>query len=217
MKLPQRHKKILLEEKHQIESYETTQFLGGFCWMNSKFTDIILENISETHFESMYPTLMVIFHKEGLVNLPEFERISWFLENKQKLKETDKSEYDKHRYWVNSVYGKISMSRDPLLIRGLISKYERILYKDILEKNSDIIYIDTDTILSVNPVDLGDCPLLVSTQVLPFGIFEKEKRYVYHDGNQLKVRGWPLKNHKQIRLEVLGRLRQYKLEKMGIK
>ena len=86
---------------------------------------------------------------------------------------------------------------------GLIAKYQQILYKEILENNPEnILYIDTDMILSVNPINIMDCPLPYSNEVMTLGIIQEKKRYAIHDGKELIIRGYPRRKNEDVKREV---------------
>ena len=83
MKLPQRHKDILLKEKQEIESSGLTTFKGGYNWMNEEYKDVIIENLQVTNFTQMYPRIMILLHDEGLIHIPEeVEKLKWFFSRK---------------------------------------------------------------------------------------------------------------------------------------
>jgi hypothetical protein len=216
MKLPQRHKEALIEEKEGIEKWGTTLFQGGFVFVNENYRDIIIEDIKVHNFISMYPHIIMLLHEEGLVSIPEeYQKMKWFFEKRGELKQLQNSEYTHWKTWVNSLYGKFA--RKDITFMGLISKYQQLIYKELLENNPEnILYIDTDMILSVNPIDIGDCPLPYSTEVLTLGIIKEKKRYVVHDGYDLKVKGYHSKKHEEVKREVQSRIRQHQLEKLLI-
>ncbi len=218
MNLPQRHKEILLKEKEEIEKNGMSTFRGGFIYVNDRYKDVIIEDIKVHNFTSMYPHIMILLHEEGLISIPEeVQKMKWFFENRDELKKLQNSEYSDWKYWVNSLYGKFAQNPNGHLIMGLIPKYQYILYKEILNNNPEnILYVDTDMILSVNSINLGDCPLPYSNEILTLGIIQEKKRYAIHDGQELKVRGYPRKKHEEVKREVQSRIRQHQLEKLGI-
>jgi hypothetical protein len=218
MKLPQRHKEELLKEKEKIQNSVMTTFKGGYDWINPEYKDVIIENLQVTEFTQMYPHIMVMLHDEGLIDIPEeSDKMKWFFQNVKNLKLAGDGEYYKWKGWVNSLYGLFWKQPKGLLIFGLISKYQYLLFDEILENNPEhIVYIDTDMILSVNPVNLGDCPFPHSTDTLTLGIINEKKRYIVHDGNELKIKGYPTRKHEEVKREVQSRIRQLQLEKLGI-
>lgn len=228
MKLPQRHKEALIEEKEGIEKWGTTSFQGGFLglryyvFVNENYRDIIIEDIKVHNFISMYPHIMMLLHEEELILIPEeYQKLKWFFDNVNNLKlgmnaNNIQSEYYKWKAWVNSLYGKFAQNNQGVIM-GLIFKYQQLIYSELLENNPEnILYIDTDMILSVNPIDIGDCPLPYSTEVLTLGIIKEKKRYVVHDGYDLKVKGYHSKKHEEVKREVQSRIRQHQLEKLLI-
>jgi hypothetical protein len=214
MKLPQRHKEELLKEKEEIQNSVMNTFKGGYNWINPEYKDVIIENIQVTEFTQMYPHIMVMLHDEGLIDIPEeSDKMKWFFQNVKNLKLAGDGEHYKWKSWVNSLYGLFWKQPKGHLIFGLISKYQYLLYDEILENNPEhIVYIDTDMILSVNPVNLGDCPLPHSTDTLTLGIVKEKKMYIVHDGNELKIKGY--RKHEEVKREVQSRIRQLQLDKL---
>lgn len=218
MKLPQRHKEALLEEKEGIVKWVTTSFQGGFIYVNDNYKDVIIEDIKVHEFTSMYPHIIMILHEEELISIPEdYQKLKWFFEKRGELKKLQNSEYTNWKTWVNSLYGRYAQYNEGVIVMGLIAKYQQILYKELLENNPEnILYIDTDRILSVNPVNIMDCPLPYTNEVLTLGIIKEKKRYAIHDGKELIIRGYPRKSIDDVKREVQSRIRQRQLEKLGI-
>lgn len=59
-------------------------------------------------------------------------------------------------------------------------------------------------------------PFTYSTEKLNLGIIKEKKRYIVHDGNELKIKGYPTRKHEEVKREVQSRIRQLQLEKLGI-
>jgi hypothetical protein len=229
MKLPQRHKDILLKEKQEIQKSGMAKFKGGYNWINEDYQDVLIENLQVTDFDRMYPHIMVLLHDEGLIDIPEeVEKLKWFFNNVKNLKlgmnvngtqntwpTNFANDYQKWKVWVNSLYGEFSKQNKGCLILGLMAKYLYQLYDEILENNPHhIVYIDTDQIISINKPNLLDCPLPYSTDNLTIGIFKEIKRYVIHTGYDLKVKGYPVRKHEEIKREVKSKIRQHQLDKL---
>lgn len=222
MKLPQRHKEELLKEKEEIQKTGMAVFKGGYNWINEEYQDVLIENLQVTEFTQMYPNIMVLLHDEGLIDIPEeVQKLKWFFDNRQNLKliggGNPNSEYQKWKVWTNSLYGEFSKQTKGHLIHGLMAKYQYLLHDEILENNPEhIVYIDTDQIISINQLNLLDCPLPSSTDSYTLGIFKQIKRYVIHTGYDLKVKGYPVRKHEEIKREVQSKIRQHQLDKLGI-
>jgi hypothetical protein len=221
MKLPQRHKDILLKEKQEIESSGLATFKGGYNWLNEEYKDVIIENLQVTNFTQMYPHIMVLLHDEGLIDIPEeSEKLKWFFQNVKNLKlgmnvNNTQSEYYKWKLWTNSLYGEFSKQNKGHLIHGLMSKYQYLLYDEILENNPHhVIYVDTDQIISINKPNILDCPLPYSTDNLTLGVFKQIKRYVVYDGYDIKVKGYPVRKHEEVKKELQSKIREIKLDRI---
>ena len=212
MKLPQRHKEELLKEKEEIEKTGMKVFKGGYNWINEDYQGVIIENLQITEFTQMYPHIMVMLHDEGLIDIEEVQKLKWFFANVNNLKLGTESYYQKWKVWVNSLYGGFSGNPN---ILGLIAKYQYLLYDEILENNPEhIVYIDTDQIISINQLNLLDCPLPYSTDSLTLGVFKEKKRYVVYDGYDIKVKGYPVIKLEEAKKEIQSRIREIKLDKI---
>jgi hypothetical protein len=216
MKLPQRHKEELLKEKEEIEKTGMAVFKGGYNWINEEYQDVIIENLQVTEFTQMYPHIMVMLHDEGLIDIPEeSDKMKWFFQNVKNLKLTGDGEYYKWKGWVNSLYPVFSKQAKGHLIHGLMAKYQYLLYDEILKNNPEhIVYIDTDQIISINQLNLLDCPLPYSTDNLTLGVFKQKKRYVVYDGYDIKVKGYPVRKHEEVKRELQSKIREIKLDKI---
>ena len=229
MKLPQRHKEVLLKEKEVIQKFGMTTFKGGYNWINEEYQDVLIENLQVTEFTQMYPRIMTLLHDEGLIDIPEeVQKLKWFFDNVKNLKLgmnvngtqnawpiNFSNDYQKWKVWVNSLYGEFSKQKKGQLIHGLMAKYQYLLYDEILENNPEhIVYIDTDQIISINQLNLLDCPLPYSIENLTIGVFKEIKRYVIHTGYDLKVKGYPVRKHEEIKREVQSKIRQHQLDKL---
>lgn len=210
MKLPKRHKELLLKEKKEIESSGLTTFKGGYTWINEEYKDVIIENLQVTNFTKMYPHIMILLHDEGLIDIPEeVEKLKWFFVN------TNDQKYQRWKVWVNSLYGEFSKQKKGHLILGLMAKYLYQLYDEILENNPyNIVHIDTDQIISINKLNLLDCPLPYSTETLTLGVFKQMKRYVVYDGYDIKVKGYPVRKHEEVKMKLKSRIREINLNKI---
>lgn len=199
MKLPQRHKEILLKEKEDIEKYGFKPFSGGYEYFNQRYVDIIIENLQVTQFSQIFANIMVFLHDEGLANIPEVENIKQCFENKLNAN-AFVSNYLRN-YLTNDVV-------------RLIYKYCHILFDELLEKNPDIVYIDTYEIISINPLNIIDCPIPYLTKSYPLGIFKAKKIYAFYDGQNIEVRGH--RHQKEMKTRIKSKIREIKLDKLGI-
>lgn len=215
MKLPQRHKEILIKERDLLKKEKLLFYPGGFVWIDFNYKDVIIENLLVTDFTLMYPSIMSMIHDENIHSVDDIDKIKFFIENRENLKLQSHSEYLKYKIEVNHIYGKLSLSGN--IIPQLIPKYLDLFYNELLENNPhNIVYIDTDRIISINSLNMLDCPFTYSTENLKLGIIKEKKRYIVHDGNELKIKGYPTRKHEEVKREVQSRIRQLQLEKLGI-
>ena len=215
MKLPHRHKISLLKAKEEMEVYVVPRYLrGGFNWINEKYQNVILENIHFIEFNHMYPRIMILLHEEELIHIPEdYNKLKSFFDNEHLLKMDNQSGHKEQKVLINSIYGKLLRNPDGYLINNLISKYQYQLYDEILENNPDnIVYIDTDLLVSVNAPNLLDCPIPYSTSNIDIALFAAKKIYARYDG-ELKIKG-TTKYREKLNREILHKVREWKINKI---
>lgn len=215
MKLPQRHKEILLKEKKEIEKQKLKFYTGGFVWVNPDHKDVIIENLLVTNFTLMFPSIMSMIHDENIYSVDDIDKIKYFIENRENLKLQSHSEYLKYKIEVNHIYGRLSLSGN--ITPQLISKYLNLFYNELLKNNPhNIVYIDTDQIISISNINMLDCPLDYSNETLTLGIIKGKKKYCIYDGYDIKIKGYPFRKHEEVKRELQSKIREIKLDKLGI-
>lgn len=129
MKLPQRHKEILIKERDLLKKEKLLFYPGGFVWIDSDHKDVIIENLLVTDFTLMYPSIMSMIHDENIHSVDDIDKIKFFIENRENLKLQSHSEYLKYKIEVNHIYGKLSLSGN--ITPHLISKYLNLFYNEL--------------------------------------------------------------------------------------
>ena len=192
-------------------------FLGGYHWINSEHQNKLLENLHQLDFSSLYPGIICLLHEEGLIDVEdEYSLIKYFLDNRERLKETNKSEYDIRRSKVNSLYGKFAYNKSSHSIPSLIYEYCSILYDRLLLGNREkIVLIDTDRIISTEEIHIDDCILPFERNIIKFGFFRNIKYFVTFDGVNFKTMGITSKKNNLIS-EFKLLIRERNLEKLDL-
>jgi hypothetical protein len=164
-------------------------YIGGYKWINSEHQDKLLENLHQLDFSLLYPRIICLLHEEGLIDVEdEYSIIKYFLEDRERLRETNKSEYDIRRTQINSFYGKFTSNKSNHSIVALIFEYCTILYDRLLLQYKDkIVYIDTDTIISIEEINIDDCVIPFERNIIKFGLFRNIKYFVTFDGENFRT------------------------------
>lgn len=209
------HKKKLIEYRNNFLSLidiEKEQLLkygyGGYLYINESYRGHIIDDIKILNFESMYPHIMILLYEEGIIegitknkvkvlsNI-EVETIKNYLLNKIEVKEENISEYYKLKYYVNTLYGKLLSEKS--VICFLIKKYLELIYNDLLSDNNNIIYIDTDMIMSRNefdPTKLMSCFIPYTFEDIYTAFIDDKKKYILSNNiNELTISGFKKKTN----------------------
>ena len=164
-------------------------YIGGYKWINSEHQDKLLENLHQLDFSLLYPRIICLLHEEGLIDVEdEYSIIKYFLEDRKRLRETNKSEYDIRRTQINSFYGKFTSNKSNHSVVALIYEYCSILYDRLLLQYKDkIVYIDTDRIISIEEINIDDCVIPFERNIIKFGLFRNIKYFVTFDGENFRT------------------------------
>jgi hypothetical protein len=191
--------------------------IGGYHWINPEHQNKLLENIHVLEFSSLYPHILCLLHEEGLIHIEdEYSAIKYYLENKERLKETDKSEYDIRRTKVNSFYGKFAYNKSTHPVIALIFEYCSILYDRLLLKYKDkIVHIETDRIITTEEINIDDCVISYDRYIIKFGFFRDIKYFITFDGENFKTRGVSSKKNNLIS-DFKNLIRERNLDKLDL-
>jgi hypothetical protein len=164
-------------------------YIGGYKWINSEHQDKLLENLHQLDFSLLYPRIICLLHEEGLIDVEdEYSIIKYFLEDRERLRKTNKSEYDIRRTQINSLYGRFTSNKSNHSIVALIYEYCSILYDRLLLQYKDkIVYIDTDRIISIEEINIDDCVIPFERNIIKFGLFRNIKYFVTFDGENFRT------------------------------
>ena len=152
-------------------------WIGSYIWMNDSISGVIFKDVKMLSFFKIYPIIMMQFYKEGLIDIPknDAKKMENYLNNTHLIKD------DSDRLFVNGYYGKITNDD-----RLNISCYLCLMYNEILSKNKNIIYIDTDIIYYTGEeIDLFDIdlPHEIIKEIDYFVILNK-KRYIKYNSKK---------------------------------
>jgi len=186
---------------------------GFFVWLDYSMSCKILKNVKVLCFNKLYPTILMILYKKGIINIPEDDakKMDHYLNNIDLIKD------DIDRMFVNGYYSKIDIDG-----RYKISYYAYLMYEEILEKNENIIYIDTDSIYYIDNIDLFDIDLPFKIEELDYFVIANKKRFVQYNSKKCifeekgfgrKTTGLSTKSDKYIS-EIRAEIRSDKLEKI---
>lgn len=202
------HKEELIEYRNKFLSLidiEKNQLLkygyGGYLHINESYNGHIIDDIKILNFESMYPHIMLLLYEEGIIEGVtkskvkvlsdiEIEQIKKCLINKNEIKEENLSEYYKLKYYVNTLYGKLLSENS--VICFLIKKYLELIYND-LSSDDNIIYIDTDMIISKNEFDPKKsmhCYIPYSSEDIYIAFIDKRRYILSNNVNKLTISGF---------------------------
>ena len=192
-------------------------YIGGYKWINSEHQDKLLENLHQLDFSLLYPRIICLLHEEGLIQIEdEYSVIKYYLENKERLKKTNKSEYDIRRTQINSLYGRFASNKSNHSIVALIFEYCSILYDGLLLQHKDkIVHIDTDRIISIEEINIDDCVIPFERNIIKFGFFRAIKYFVTFDGENFRTIGVASKKNNLIS-EFKLLIRERNLEKLDL-
>ena len=211
--------RITKEVKERLSELlkEGHYYIGGYHWINPDYQNKLLENLHVLEFCSLYPHILCLLHEEGLIHIEdEYSVIKYYLKNKERLKETDKSEYDIRRTKVNSLYGRFASNKSTHPVIALISEYCSILYDRLLLQNKDkIVHIETDRIISIEEINIDDCVIPFERNIIKFGLFKDIKYFITFDGENFKTRGVVSKKNTLIS-EFTLLIRERNLEKLDL-
>ena len=97
---------------------------------------------------------------------------------------------------------------------GFVTEYLSHYYDDILKRNQNIIYIDTDTIFYAVEIDLLEFNIPYDIENIEYIMFSRKKQYVMFK-DEMVTKGY----HKNAQ-DAIGILREYirndKIEELGI-
>lgn len=210
---------MILKEEYISQLKSNTQsYLGGYTYLNEKYKSVLISDIIEISFNSLYPTILIGLSEFGLIDgmwENDIKKVDWFLKNKQTLKIMPTGEYGKWKMFSNSLYGKIKTE--------YVTGYLKLFYDDMLKTYGDkIIYIDTDQII-LNTKELNDDFVNkinhFEHEIVRINHFyiENLKRYILVDQfGEIRVKGFRDPKKSEIENIIKTEIRNRKFREIGI-
>jgi hypothetical protein len=170
--------------------------MGGYDWLNPFTKGILLEQAYEVTFVCLYPSIILKLRDNSFldhIDIPQeiYEKIQYFIDNRGTLKKNEINTYLELKKYVNSIFSKLGNEKSYRII-GLISQYMYQFYDELIQKNeSNILYIDTDTIYFANKdYDMLDIDLVYDFDIVEMIVFEGRKKYAYVSNDEIKTKGY---------------------------
>jgi hypothetical protein len=225
--------KLIEKYKDKIANLKDKDYIrSGFCWVNEDYKEILLEDINCLSFNSLYPNIIVGLYDSGYIDKKEssnIERIRYFLENKETIKEIEI--YKREKLFTNSYFGILYKKYKEYEAdsANMVIKLLYLFYLDFIKDNKDsIVYINVDEIFykgNVN-VDIGIGFIIENVDYLQVNA---KGKYISYVEGELKLRGYrtPVKDATQgsfayrndvivgdIKNKIISRIRERKLNKI---
>lgn len=153
-----------------IDNFPT---MGGYCYLDNDIKGKLIKNVKYLSFSNMYIRIILMFYKNGIINIPEIDAkdIEYILN----LDKIDTGSL----VFINSYFGKLHYDE-----RIKISNYGYLMCNDIIKNNNNIVYIDTDSIFYIGDnIDLLDIDMPFSIKKMDYIIFDNTKKYIYYNKN----------------------------------
>lgn len=211
-----------LQESNNQEFDHFKIIEGNTHYLNPKFKEKLIDNVTQIEFNSLYPNLMVALSDEGLFDekwKEDIEKVDWFIKNRKELKRLTPGEYEKGKIHTNSLYLKMKSMH--------VSNYINLFYTDLIKKYSDkIIYTDVDLmILNFNKQEfLSETQIEeiydfdFDTSFINYFWIENRKRYLYqNESGEIVTKGFRSNQKKiDLTLYIKSLIRERKLQNLGI-
>lgn len=154
---------------------------GGYCYLNNDVKGKVIKDVKFLSFNRLYSRIILLFYTEGLINIPkdDAKKIEYYLE----LTKLD----DNARIFINGYFGRCNFN-----IRNKISSYCYLMIEDIIKRNNNIIYADTDSIFYIGDnICLYGIDIPFEIAKIDYILFERIKYYLFCDKkmNEFKVKG----------------------------
>jgi len=200
-----KHNKYFVKrDKLDYEYPKFPNISGGYVELNSKYTNVIINNITQLTFNNFYPNVMSN-------SLEEFSNIEGYKEMYSDLiKEysNDKKNYSidhrtRAKTYINSLYGCMLAFNDNAYIKAskdmsFVTKKSRYLIKKIAsEFSGHLIYADTDSLFFIHYEEIQSrleesfsniiSKYNISKDVYNSGFFLSPKKYFLLDENNNQI------------------------------
>ena len=196
MKLIERYKTELepyISSKDNFSAYA----IRGFIWMDERYKELMVGRINKLSIYNLYAHIIVGMYDAGYLKdkftidqKDHIERIRYYLENKKQLiSSLTEEELIEERKFVNSYYGKIRPR-----LQAYVCEYVSIMWKEILQKNKNVIYADTDMAFYFGEINLFDINFPYEVEKLDALYLLDKKKYIYSIDNIIKNKSYDKRN-----------------------
>lgn len=178
---------------------------GGYVYLNNSIKGEILKNVKCLSFSKLYARIILLFYKEALIDIPEDDalKVEYYLS----LTKLD----DNAKMFINGYYARYDFNS-----QNKISSYCYLMLEDIVKKNNNIIYADTDGVYYTgDKIDLFDIDIPVNEiEEFDYISFIRIKCYVSHSKktNEFKINGIRNTSTDKYKSEIKQEIRNDKLE-----
>lgn len=160
----------------------------AFSYLNQEFLGEIIEDVIRIDFYILYPILITFFYDNKILEKFNIEidsniirKIKYYQNNRAYIKQTNKDEYLKLKYEVNTFFS--TRAKNNILLLGLIHQYLTLFYKDFIKDNPySCLYIDTDTIFIADKLEnvksLDKMGVSYSIEKLELFSYSRMKRWI---------------------------------------
>lgn len=211
--------KVTEKYKEQLILSDTDIIRGGFNYIDDNKKGILIENVNFLNFENLYARIIVDLYKIGIIypdvkDHIDINKCEYFLDNKKNLENTNIDVYNDYRIHSNALFSKIGSK-----YQSLVVEYGRILCKELLSNNSNILYIDVDTIIYTGKLNLLDIDLPYNIREVKYLYLTSMKRYMYYSNGNIEYRGSgprKLQDIYEFKKMIITKIREDKIEELGI-
>ena len=194
----------------EYKKYLDPDFDGrGYHYINNDVRGIVLEDVDITIFPSMYINILFDLHDNDVLNLDieksDINRLSYFLNNRYSIRKSDPEKYKSEKSFMNSYFPKIANSCREI---GKFYHYIHLLLNDIVEKNPNIIYVDTDQIFHIGNININGVCLKTDSDKFDFIVIEGVRKYISSTLlSEINSKGYLRSIEKQN--EIIGNIRSH--------
>ena len=197
----------MIERYSRNININSTNYKGGYDWINTHIRGVLIEKVCEVSFICLYPKVILKLKENNLLDHVDIDpeiyvKVQYFIDNRLSLK-SNLDNYTELKKYVNNIFSKMGSDKS-LKVIGLISQYMYQFYDELIQANeSNILYIDTDTIFFANDnFDMLDIDLEYDCDTVEMIVFQDRKRYAYVSNDEIKTQGFssPKKTEEVLRI-----------------
>jgi hypothetical protein len=192
----------MIVERYVIK--EQKQLVGGFNYLDTSEVEKLHKNLFKLEFENLYANIAVGLYDAGYIKDSDVADLNLnqvildlkhYLANKSRYKESETS-FNEFKFYVNGFFGKLY--NKSFNTANIIVLYMWTFYQELLEQTTNIIHIDTDSIIYKDslPQELfKELGLKYTVSQIDYLYFIKKNTYIKSHNNEYKVYGREDKAH----------------------